>query len=770
MGGQQARALDPASQCNEAFMRTTFSEFPASSSLREQSGVPLGVVIQPLADLPGDNEIPVVNFGPVGVVRCRACRAYINPFVTWSENGRKWRCNLCGRDNDTGSQYYSHLDGTGLRADRMERPELHSGCVEIVAPQEYMVRPPQAPVYLFVVDVSYEAIQSGMLGCAVESIKRSLDKLPGAPRTQVGLVTFDYAVHFYSLSSNLSQPKMLVVSDVEDLFLPCPEDLLVNLADSRDVFEMLLDSLPRIHANNATHDIASCSAIQAAYHIMMHIGGKMLVFQTKLPSLGAGKLTHREDTRALGTEKERVLYEPAQDFYKKNVSDICKNQVAIELFVFANQYCDLASLHALAKQTGGQLHYYPRFNAQRHGVALTRDIERSLTRDTAWEAVFRLRASHGVRVSGFYGNFHLRGADLMQLPNCDADSTYGLELTHVEKMITSGFVSVQGALLYTNSNGQRRIRVMTSCFPVTSSPVDIIHNAKQDVIAAFFAKKSVQNMIKLGGEKVRQQMQQLAVDIMRAARSATAAQPMHTAYRGGPQAGQSLTLPPNLELLPLYTMALAKHPAFRGGAQVGYDERIALLHSLTRMTFSEIMLSIYPRMYCIDTMTPDCGRLVAVVEDPANVPEEGVLNFGTNQRLKLPQRVNLSGANLRSNGIFLLDNAMSLLLWVGRGVDPRLLQSIFGVPSLDGIDSSVLRIDPQPDDNDFKKRLCNILEALREQHVGGSYQQLFVIKEGDAIEERLRWSLVEDRASFNGGSFSYQEYISHTQRLSQGVK
>lgn len=35
--------------------------------------------------------------------------------------------------------------------------------MELVAPGEYMVRPPQAPVYVFVIDVSYAAVASGML-------------------------------------------------------------------------------------------------------------------------------------------------------------------------------------------------------------------------------------------------------------------------------------------------------------------------------------------------------------------------------------------------------------------------------------------------------------------------------------------------------------------------------------------------------------------------------------------------------------------------------
>ena len=45
--------------------------------------------------------------------------------------------------------------------DRWVRAELNHSCVEFVAPTEYMVRPPQPAVYVFLIDVSHTAVQSG---------------------------------------------------------------------------------------------------------------------------------------------------------------------------------------------------------------------------------------------------------------------------------------------------------------------------------------------------------------------------------------------------------------------------------------------------------------------------------------------------------------------------------------------------------------------------------------------------------------------------------
>ena len=48
-----------------------------------------------------------------------------------------------------------------------------------------MVRPPQPPVFMFVIDVSVPAVVSGMLHVAAETIKACLDLLPGEERTMV---------------------------------------------------------------------------------------------------------------------------------------------------------------------------------------------------------------------------------------------------------------------------------------------------------------------------------------------------------------------------------------------------------------------------------------------------------------------------------------------------------------------------------------------------------------------------------------------------------
>ncbi len=42
--------------------------------------------MSPLADT--GSEVPKIPLGGAGIVRCRRCRAYINPFMQWSDGGR----------------------------------------------------------------------------------------------------------------------------------------------------------------------------------------------------------------------------------------------------------------------------------------------------------------------------------------------------------------------------------------------------------------------------------------------------------------------------------------------------------------------------------------------------------------------------------------------------------------------------------------------------------------------------------------------------------
>ena len=701
-----------------------------------QSGVPLSVVIEPLAEHPEGKKPPQVNFGQMEVVRCRQCRTYMNPFVLWMENGRRWKCNLCQRVQDTLSQYYCHLDESGMRADRMQRPELHSGCIDIVAPEGYQSRPPMAAAYVFVLDVSEQAVRTGMLHTAVTTVKKTLNNLLGGARTRIGFITFDTTIHFYNLSHKLTRPQMLVVGDLNDIFLPSKEDLLVNLKESRGVVDTLLSSLPTMHSHSHVQRSAAGSAIDAAYRLMHGSGGKLCLFMTQLPVLGEGKLPTRENPRALGTDQEHLLLNNASKWYTGKASDFASNshtQICVDLFCFpGQQYLELATLKELVRLTGGQVHYYAHFHASRDGEKLFRDLLRVLTRETAWEACMRVRSSKHITVGHPSGNHLQKISDLLSMPNADADGCWTVELHHADKVAVGTGVSIQTALLYTNSMGERTIRVMTNYIPITDSPTEFMQSTDLQAIMNVTAKKALDKTLLHGFEMGRRHIQTVCADMMRGYKSVGG---FSTPGFNAPTTNSPSPLPPNLQELPRLSMALIKNACFRGGSEISLDERSYLHQTLKRMPIRLSSIFFEPRLY-------------AIVEGEA-----------------FP-RLALSNQSLNQQGVFLVDNGLVLYLWVGHQSPPQVLQALFGVPSLDKIDASVLKVVPSEQDSALKTQFMGFVSHLQQAHCKAYWPQLVVVKERDAVEQRVFQLLIEDKATFGSGAYTLGEFVNNLSRMS----
>ena len=80
------------------------------------------------------------------------------------------------------------------------------------------------------------SISNGLLECACLAIEECINKgFPGGDRALIGIITFDSRVHFYDLDSSMTQPKLLMIPDLEDVFLPFIDSLLVNINENKKV-------------------------------------------------------------------------------------------------------------------------------------------------------------------------------------------------------------------------------------------------------------------------------------------------------------------------------------------------------------------------------------------------------------------------------------------------------------------------------------------------------------------------------------------------------
>lgn len=78
---------------------------------------------------------------------------------------------------------------------------------------------------------------------------------------------------------------MLEVGEVEDIFVPNPEDLLVNLEQSRPLVEDFLTMLPEAHSSACHTQSALGAALQAAYKLMVGPGSQNFISGTFFPLL-----------------------------------------------------------------------------------------------------------------------------------------------------------------------------------------------------------------------------------------------------------------------------------------------------------------------------------------------------------------------------------------------------------------------------------------------------------------------------------------------------
>lgn len=130
---------------------------------------------------------------------------------------------------------------------------------------------------------------------------------------------------------------------VSDVFVPTVDGILVRLHENINQVKRLLDSIPSLFRSQRETHSCTGAAIQIAHKLIAPSGGRITVLQTCLPSIGPGTLKAREDPNMRAAKVIKDLA-PATDFYKTLALECSGNQVAVDLFLLAGQYADLASL------------------------------------------------------------------------------------------------------------------------------------------------------------------------------------------------------------------------------------------------------------------------------------------------------------------------------------------------------------------------------------------------------------------------------------------
>ncbi|XP_046668014.1 protein transport protein Sec24C [Homalodisca vitripennis] len=716
--------------CSPRYMRSTMYNVPVNVDMMKQTAVPFGLVISPLArPLEEESLPPIVDMGELGPVRCIRCKAYMCPFMQFIDGGRRFQCLFCKATTDVPDAYFQHLDHTGHRIDRYERPELVLGTYEFVATREYCRNEqfPKPPAMIFMIDVSYNNVKSGLvhLLCAqMKDILRNLPREPGADKScvRVGFVTYNNSVHFYNVKACLAQPQMMVVGDTNEMFMPLLDGFLVDPQESEAVIESLMQQIPQMFAETRETDTILGPVIQAGMEALKaaECSGKLLIFHTSLPTAEApGKLKNRDDRKLLATEKEKTVLNPQNNFYNNLGQDCVSAGCSVDLFVLNNSFVDLATIGQICRLTGGEVFKYTYFQANIDGERLIADIKYNVGRPIVFDAIMRVRTSTGVRPTDFFGHFFMSNTTDMELASIDCDKAVALEIKHDDKLTEEEGVFVQVALLHTSCSGQRRIRILNLSLKTCSQMADLYRACELDTIVNFFAKQALYRLRENPPKQVKDSLVNRCAMMLACYRKNCAS----------PSSAGQLILPECMKLLPLYISCVLKSDAISGGSDMTIDDRAFVMYAVNIMDIPNSVVYFYPRLIPLHDIDLDSSDI--------------------------PLPVRCSAEKLRDDGAYLLDNGIHMFLWFGMGLAPEWVQAVFGVPTSAQINTDDTKL---PDlDNPLSQRIRELIAIVRlERH---RFMRLTLVRQRDKMEMLMKHFLVEDRGM--DGTASYVDFLCH---------
>ncbi|KAG8529584.1 uncharacterized protein KY384_006221 [Bacidia gigantensis] len=544
------------------FARLTLNNIPASADALSATGLPLGLVLQPLASLQaGEQAIPVLDFGDVGPPRCRRCRAYVNPFMVFRSGGNKLVCNMCTFPNDVGPEYFAPTDPTGVRVDRPQRPELTTGTVEYLVPKEYWAKEPVGLRWLFLIDVSLDANEKGFVRAFCRGILEALygDDLDSddeksdedSERNQTPNQVSD------KIQENLEKAQMLVMPDIEEAFVPLGSDgLFVDPYKSKPIIVGLLRLLPKLFTTRKAPEPTLLPTLESAISSLAATGGKIVCSLASLPTIGPGKLFLRDKGDLHGIETEKKLFQTEHPAWRKIAAKMVETGVGIDFFVGAagGKYMDVATIGHASAVSGGETYFYPNFVSPRDSLQLAQDIRHTVTRETGYQALMKVRCSNGLQVSSYHGNFtqHTFGADL-EFGVIDADKAVGVMFSYDGKLDPKLDAHFQCALLYTTATGERRVRCTNTVASVNEGAAECMRFIDQDAVVNIIAKEAATRMLEKPLKDIRNALTEKTIDILSGYRKS---------FSSSHPPGQ-LVLPENLKEFSMYILGLIKSRAFK---------------------------------------------------------------------------------------------------------------------------------------------------------------------------------------------------------------
>ncbi|ABN64813.2 sec-24-like membrane protein involved in ER to Golgi vesicular transport [Scheffersomyces stipitis CBS 6054] len=784
----QFHAVDQGTSSSK-FIRSTMYYVPESESLRAATKLPISVTIRPFAPLLASEEpVPLVdmkrddigaNDDPLskGPIRCRRCRTYVNPSFQFTNDG-KFMCNICQFPNNVvPDDYASVLDGQGYRIDRLSRPELHKGVYDLLVPDEYNFGGPEVhsqPLHhIFLIDISEQSVKQNLPVIIADAIRATLytddydldNYDPNEPETpnkrvkqKFAFIAFDKSLHFFNLSPTLESTQVVISSDLEDPFVPFSEGMFVDAEESKNVIEDALNQLESFCSQETVADSETCflAACRTAMLCLEAVGGgKITSILSTLPTWGPGALKYKDNKnvgRSPAPLMEKRLYSVDNEYIKLLGRDFVEKNVGLDVHVISPTSVDLSNIGWLSSITGGTISRSSNFNFERDGRSLTAKIINSIKKASGYQGQLKLRCSNGLQVSQYYGTSSsiadtsvVGSVQDPVIPVLNEDQTFTILLEYDGKLSTKLDCHFQAALLYTDPDGVRKVRVINLVVAVTERLEDAFNFADENAIVTTIVRDTLSFVGKQPLTELRESVNSKLVEIF-------------TQYRAMSEYGHNTTrtltnqllFPDSLVHLPIYLLAFIKSKAIRDSTAISSDVRLADLYQMLSMPIERLMYLLYPALI----------ELHSISEEEAEFEP-------TNGFFSLPKSKEVSASHLQK-GVYILCDGMKVYVWVHPESNMMLVKDLFGdqVESVEELNPLIDELPELP--THISEQARNIVKYFQTYIVGDSSLEsagIRLVRPGiDGVEHEFRELLVEDslRGSMaTNSSLGYPEYLSN---------
>ncbi|KAL7713432.1 Uncharacterized protein QTN25_008954 [Entamoeba marina] len=398
----------------------------------DQFRIPLYIVYSPLmTDVPQHDVIPLL--------RCKECKAYMNPYNEWIIPGRLWKCCFCGHRHDETDPRYNDFKSLN---DINNYPELSLCDLQTTTGAGHTRREMQPKCILC-------ALDAALVESTWPVVRETLLKLH--EDTHISILIYGDFVTLYRFTPTLTV----------DIYANPSPTLLPSITPYLQPLKNIQQHLPETLVI-PSYSRGSCfgAAMEMAAYILHNTGGQILCFNATHPTLHSGALP------PFSSSNDSFMTHHVT-FYDDLAIKCSDSQITVNIFASTRAGYDAGLIGDFARRTGGRIY-------ELTGSLELTELLKRIVNSTYYESVFRVRASRNIKTKERYGNYHLRNEDLMAIPCVDPYFAIISEYEIVPSHNFDGFY-FQSVFLFTSNThltGPKRcLRLTTRKIPFSSNPI-----------------------------------------------------------------------------------------------------------------------------------------------------------------------------------------------------------------------------------------------------------------------------------------------------------